>query len=318
MFLMSSKQIIVQTADGRQPLAEGIIYGHEHLWLDLSTPRDPAGKLDKYELIVEEMHELKALGVAAVIEQTCLGMGRDIRVLRSIQRATGLQVIPSSGYYYHTFHPQAIQGAPVEEVMRTLEHELTAGADGLDVYPLVLGEIGGSGPPLHRDEETVFRAVSLLAEKYPVVVTTHAHLGGGGRDELDLLLAGGMRPERILLGHQDLCPDLEAVLDLARRGAYIGFDTIGKTKYAPDERRVAFIQAFLTAGLADRLILSCDISRNAYLRQSGGQGYAYLLQTFVPLLEQAGITRTVIDQLLCENPRRFLAAASREEEHADA
>ncbi len=314
---MSSKQIIVQTADGRQPLAEGIVYGHEHLWLDLSTPGDPGGKLDQYELIVEEMKELKALGVVALIEQTCLGMGRNIHVLRAMQRATGLQIIPSSGYYYHTFHPQTIQNASVELVMQSIEQELTAGADGLDVYPLVLGEIGGSGPPLHQDEVTVFRAVSYLAEKYPVVVTTHAHLGGGGRDELELLLAEGMQPERILLGHQDLCPDLGTVLDLARRGAYIGFDTIGKTKYAPDERRVAYIQAFLRAGLADRLLLSCDISRNAYLRQNGGQGYAYLLRSFVPLLEQAGIARATIDQLLCENPRRFLSAAGRGE-NADA
>ena len=57
-----------------------------------------------------------------------------------------------------------------------------------------------------------------------------------------------------------------------------------------------------------RLMLSCDISRNAYLRRRGGQGYAYLLQTFVPMLEQAGIAQSTIQQLLIENPRRFLSA----------
>jgi phosphotriesterase-related protein len=306
---MSTHQIIVQTADGKQPLANGIIYGHEHLWLDLSTSYDPKGKLDQYGLIVEEIRELKALGVAAIIEQTCLGMGRDIQKLRDIQSATDIQIIPSSGYYYHKFHPSTIQNASVERIMQTISHELTTGADGLDVYPMVLGEIGGSGSPLHIDEVNVFQAVSQLANDYPVVVTTHAHLGGGGRDELDLLLAGGMSPDRVLIGHQDLCPNLSEVLDLARRGSYIGFDTIGKTKYAPDERRIAYIQAFIKEGLAHRLILSCDISRNAYLRQRGGQGYAYLLRTFVPLLEQAGIAQSVIHQLLIENPRRFLSAA---------
>jgi phosphotriesterase-related protein len=307
---MAMNQLIVQTADGRQPLAEGIIYGHEHLWLDLSTPHDPEGKLDQYDLIVGEMYELKALGVAAIIEQTCLGMGRDIRQLRAIQRATGIQIIPSSGYYHHAFHPPTIQHASVEQIMHAISDELTGGADGLDVYPLVLGEIGGSGPPLHKDEVKVFRAVGSLANDYPVAVTTHAHLGGGGRDELDLLLAGRMSPERVLIGHQDLCPNLPDVLDLARRGAYIGFDTIGKTKYAPDERRLAYIQAFIEEGLAERLILSCDISRNAYLRQNGGQGYAYLLRTFVPMLEQAGIAQSMIHLFLNENPRRFLASAS--------
>ncbi|HTK07471.1 MAG TPA: hypothetical protein VL485_09895 [Ktedonobacteraceae bacterium] len=307
---MSIQPILVQTADGKQPLADGIIYGHEHLWLDLSTPRDPEGKLDQYDLIVDEIRELKTLGVAAIIEQTCLGMGRDIQKLRAMQLATGVQIIPSTGYYYHTFHPRTIQHASVEQIMQTIAHELTDGADDLSVYPMVLGEIGGSGPPLHHDEINVFRAVSRLANDYPVVVTTHAHLGGGGRDELELLLEHGMSPERILIGHQDLYADLAEVLDLARRGSYIGFDTIGKIKYAPDERRVSSIQTFIEEGLAHRLILSCDISRNAYLRQRGGQGYAYLLQTFVPMLEQAGIAPSIIQQLLIENPRRFLSASA--------
>jgi phosphotriesterase-related protein len=306
---MSIRQIVVQTADGRQPLADGVIYGHEHLWLDLATGADPEGKLDQFDLIVEEMRELKSLGVAAMIEQTCMGMGRNIQKLRAMQQATGVQIIPSTGYYYHKFHPHTIQGASVEQVMQTIARELNDGADGLSVYPMVLGEIGGSGPPLQQDEINVFRAVGRLAGDYPVVVTTHAHLGGGGRDELDLLLEHGMSAERVLIGHQDLCPDLAQVLDLARRGAYIGFDTIGKTRYAPDERRIAYIRTFIEEGLAHRLILSCDISRNAYLRRRGGQGYAYLLQTFVPMLEQAGIAQSIIQQLLIGNPRRFLSAA---------
>jgi phosphotriesterase-related protein len=309
---MAGKQVIVQTADGKQALGAGIIYGHEHVWLDLSTARDPEGKLDEYELIVSELHALKALGVAAIIEQTCLGMGRDVQQLRKIQHATGVQIIPSSGYYHHAFHPQSVRGASVEQIMQSLARELDSGADGLDVYPMVLGEIGGSGPPLQQDEVAVFQAVGRLAKDYPVVVTTHAHLGGGGRDELDLLLGSGISPERVLIGHQDLCSDVTEVLALARRGAYIGFDTVGKVKYAPDERRVAYIQTFIEQGLVDHLLLSCDISRNAYLQQKGGQGYAYLLHTFVPMLEAAGIARSVIEQLLIENPHRFLSGADKQ------
>lgn len=307
---MSAMPVMVQTAAGQQPLAAGIIYAHEHLWIDLSTPRDPEGKLDEFDLIVEEIRELKTLGVSAIMELTCLGMGRDVTRLRQIQLATGVQIIPATGYYHHGFHPEYLAHSSVDQIAATLARELTDGMDGTTVCPMILGEIGGSSPPLYEDEVKVFRAVARLAHEFPVVVTTHAHLGHGGRDELNLLLEGGLAPERIVIGHQDLCPSLEEVLYIAQQGAYVGIDTVGKTSYAPDERRVAYVKALVEAGLADRVLLSCDISRKAYLRRRGGQGYAYLIRVFLPMLLAEGISQLTIRHMTEENPRRFLSAAN--------
>lgn len=306
---MSAMPLLVQTAAGQQPLAAGIIYTHEHLWLDLSTPKDPDGKLDQFDLIVEEVHELKTLGVSAIMELTCLGMGRDVARLRQIQLATGVQILPATGYYHHGFHPAALAHWSVDQIAATLAYELTEGMDGTGDRPMILGEIGGSGSPLHEDEIKVFRAVARLAHDFPVVITTHAHLGRGGRDELNILLQGGVDPERILIGHQDLCPSLEEVLFLAQQGAYVGIDTIGKTRYVPDQQRVLFVKTLIEAELADRVLLSCDISRNSYLRKRGGQSYAYLLRVFLPILLAEGIAPSTIQQMIEENPRRFLTAA---------
>lgn len=313
---MSTSQVIVQTAAGEQPLADGIIYAHEHLWLNLSTAKDQEGKLDQYDFIVEEIAELKTLGVSAIIEQTCLGMGRDVSRLRAIQLATGVQILPATGYYHHGFHPARLQQSSVDEIVALLASELRNGLDDTSVSPMILGEIGGSGSPLHADEVKVFQAVARLAHEFPIVVTTHAHLGGGSADELNLLLQGDVSPARILIGHLDLCPSLDEVLSVARQGAYVGFDTVGKIRYASDERRVAYIQALEAAGLADRILLSCDISRNAYLRRRGGQGYAYLIHVFLPLLAAAGIAESTIQLITQENPRRFLSAASVLPSHA--
>lgn len=306
---MSTDQVMVQTATGKQPLAEGIIYTHEHLWLNLATSKDPQGKLDQLDAIIEEIHELKVLGVSAIMELTCLGMGRDVKQLRRIQLETGVQILPATGYYHHGFHPSTLASYSVDQIAEILAHELAGNLDGTNVTPIILGEIGGSGPPLQRDEVKVFQAVARLAQEFPVVVTTHTHLGQGGRDELQLLLQGGFAPERILIGHLDLCPSLEEVLFIARQGAYVGIDTVGKTRYASDERRVAYVCALVEAGLADRVLLSCDISRNAYLRKQGGHGYAYLVRTFLPMLAAAGLSPSIIRKLTMENPRRFLAAA---------
>jgi phosphotriesterase-related protein len=306
---------IVQTAAGKQPLSAGIIYTHEHLWLDLSTPNDPDGKLDQFDLIVEEIGELKSLGVSAIMELTCLGMGRDVARLHEIQFETGVQILPATGFYHHGFHPAALADWSVDQIVAMLAHELTGGMDGTTICPMILGEIGGSGPPLYAEEVKVFCAVARVAQNFPVVVTTHAHLGRGGRDELNLLLQGGVAPERILIGHQDLCPSIEDVLFIAQQGAYVGIDTIGKTGYASDQRRAAYIKALVEAGLADRVLLSCDISRNPYLRKRGGQGYAYLIRTFLPMLLAEGIATSTISQMIEENPHHFLMAANAPQMH---
>jgi phosphotriesterase-related protein len=307
---MSTDRLMVQTADGPHALADGIIYAHEHLCLDLATPADPQGKLDQFELIAEEIGELKQLGVGAIIEQTCRGMGRDVTRLRDIQLATGVQIIPATGYYHRRFHPPTLAGQSVEQIAEPLAKELRAGMDGTTVRPMILGEIGGSGPPLHNDEVKVFRAVARVAQEFPVVVTTHTHLGGGGGEEMKLLMQEGLAAERVLIGHLDLCPSLEEVLAIARQGAYVGFDTAGKINYAPDERRVAYIKALIDAGLEQSILLSCDISRNTYLRRRGGHGYAYLVRVFLPMLAAASIPPATIQQITQENPRRFLAGAA--------
>jgi phosphotriesterase-related protein len=303
------ERLLVPTAAGVQPLADGLIYAHEHLWLDLTTPEDPAGRLDRLDLIAEELVELKQLGVAALIEQTCRGMGRDVGRLRQLQLASGVQIIPSTGFYHQRFHPPELAHLSVDEIAALLEEELGTGLDGTGVRPLVLGEIGGSGSVLHPDEEKVLRAVARVARHQAVVVATHAHLGQGGLRQLQILCEEGLAPARILIGHLDLAPSLEDVLAVARQGAYVGFDTVGKERYAPDERRLAWIVALCQAGLAERLLLSCDISRNSYLQRLGGQGYAYLVRDFLPRLQAAGLPAATIEGLVVRNPRRFLAAA---------
>ena len=53
--------------------------------------------------------------------------------------------------------------------------------------------------------------------------------------------------------------------ELAAAGAYVAFDTVGKESYQSDRMRLRLLLALLEAGHADRVLLSCDISRHGYL-----------------------------------------------------
>lgn len=58
-------------------------------------------------------------------------------------------------------------------------------------------------------------------------------------------------------------------------------------------------------GLIDRVCLSMDITRKSHLKANGGIGYAYLLDTFIPLLRKNGIGEVSIQRMLVHNPMQF-------------
>jgi len=59
------------------------------------------------------------------------------------------------------------------------------------------------------------------------------------------------------------------------------------------------------AGFMAQVVLSMDITRKSHLKVNGGNGYAYLLDSFIPQLKRAGISETFINKMLEENPQRI-------------
>lgn len=60
-------------------------------------------------------------------------------------------------------------------------------------------------------------------------------------------------------------------------------------------------------GFLSQLTLSLDICGTEDLKTSGGYGYVYLFETFLPMLKERGITQNDIDLILEVNPARLFA-----------
>ncbi|OEU99889.1 phosphotriesterase [Streptomyces qinglanensis] len=316
---------LVHTVAG--PLAaasvSGPVLAHEHLVLDLDRRNDGAAVLDAQRhgpAVSRELAQLREeYGLSLVIELTCRGMGRDPAALARTARDSGVAVVAATGWYYEPFHPAAdLAGASVAQLAATLTAEVREGMAGPDgaptgIRPGVLGEVGSHGETPSEPETRVLRAAAHTAVATGLSVATHAQLGHGGLAQLDLLTGAGLAPHRICVGHQDLLTAPAVHRRLAEAGAYVAFDTIGKDSYQSDQERLRLLLAFLEAGHADRALLSCDISRHAYLRSEGGTGYGHLFRSFLPALRAAGVDDELIDVLTRRNPLRFLTGASPEE-----
>ena len=90
--------------------------------------------------------------------------------------------------------------------------------------------------------------------------------GNLGSLHLDLFEAEGVDPARVIIGHTDENADIRQLISLARRGAYVQFDVIGKLHWLLDETRVELLVKLADAGHIDRLLLGTDRNRVSELK----------------------------------------------------
>ena len=284
-------------------LKDGYTLMHEHLTINL-MPGD-LGEAD-FDVLCRELTELYTFGVRNFIDLTNQGMGRNPDVLRALASATGINIIPSTGYYLEAYMPPDVRTRPAEELAAEAVRELTWGIDQEGYTAGVIGEIGWSAPEAGELECKVWEAMSIAAVKTGAVISTHPSIGPEQLPQAEYLIRRGIKPEKIVIGHSEFYPDEDALLALLELGVNIGIDMIGQNGKARDEYRADMVVMLRDRGFLSQVTLSMDLCSRQELRQYGGNGYAHLFKTFLPLLRDRGITEDEIDLMLGRNPMRIL------------
>lgn len=286
--------------------SSGYTYAHEHLHIDLSGFKgDIDCRLDQYALIRAEMSELMRLGVRNIVEMTNRYMGRNPSFMLDLMRDTGINVIACTGYYQHTFFPEHVATRSVQELAQEMIDEIEIGIDGTALKAGVIAEIGSSEGIITELEAKVFAAAAMAHNATGRPISTHTSFSTMGLEQLALLKRHGVDLSRVVIGHCDLKDNLDDILRMIDLGARVQFDTIGKNNYYPDEKRIAMLLALRDKGLLNHVMLSMDITRRSHLKPNGGNGYGYLLTSFVPQLFQAGFSQADVDVMLRINPTQF-------------
>ncbi|HET9948729.1 MAG TPA: amidohydrolase family protein [Longimicrobiales bacterium] len=314
----SQQTAVIRTLQGDlapDALPDGPVLFHEHLSMQLG---DAPSFMADVDLMVSEVKAAQADGVAAIVDGGHPDMMRDIEALRRITRETGMPIVASGGYYMQRTYPPEIASRSAEEIADALVAE--AARDGLGAF----GEIGQQQGVLTADERKVFRAVALAHVRTGLPVFTHNAYSIRATDvprdaalrQLDILEEAGADLAHVCIGH--MCclddPRAEILTQIARRGAWVGFDRVTLNATMPDENRVVAAMALIEAGYADKLLLSSDFYSQRSTRAAGGPGLAQTVTVFAPMLRAAGLAEETLRSILVDNPRRFLAFVPRQAE----
>ncbi len=298
----------IQTINGVIPSKKlGKTFIHEHLKIDLSShKKDNDTNFDDIDAVIDEMKVLRKKGIDAIVEVTNRGMGRDIEAMCRIAKKTGINIILSTGFYKEPFLPQYVYEKEEKELAKLLIDDILIGIDGTDVKAHVIGEVGTSKDSITPMEHKVFKAAAITHLDTGRPISTHTTLGTMALEQLELLKNYSVELSKVVIGHLDLKCDLDYHMRVADTGCFMAFDTIGKVKYQPDEKRIENIVKLIDRGHVGQIVLSQDITRKSHLNINNGIGYSYLLDKFLPKLIEAGVSAADIDKMLIDNPRRLL------------
>lgn len=288
------------------PLVEGITYAHEHTTIDLSSlKKTDDTNLNCFDETIEEYKALYAKGVRNIIDVTVMGMNRNPDYVKKVAELSGMNIIQSTGWYQDKFIPSFVDDHTIEEMAKVMIRDITIGIDGTDNRAELIGEIATSKNQMTDREYKVFKAAVIAHNQTGVPITTHTTLGTYGKEQIQFFKEHNVDLSKVVIGHVDLTGDTDYVLSLLSEGVYVEFDTVGKENYMPDEKRLEMLLAIEDAGYTDKVFLSMDITRKSNFKYKNGIGYAYLLDTFVPMILEGGISQDFVDKMLVKNPQRF-------------
>jgi phosphotriesterase-related protein len=289
-----------------------MILPHEHVFVDLRTWDTPgyaqAEVGDVMRLMVPELKKAGAAGVTAIVECSTVGVGRRADIERAVSEAANIPLVIPTGVYREPWIPDwahaASEAKLAEWMLGELQGEIEESGVQAGWIKLSAGDDG-----LTASETKILRAAATAGRETNAVIGSHTIKGRVVRDQLDIIEAMGYSAGRFIWIHTQVEPDFELHLEMARRGAWLEYDSIGNIDAQTDEYHIENIQRLLDAGLGDHLLLSHDRGWYDPALHGGGvpKPYTYLSEQFLPKLRAAGVDEATIRQLTHTNPYRAFA-----------
>ncbi len=266
---------------------------------------------------VQQVNRAKGVGVSTIVDATAVNLGRDIHLLREVSQQTGVHLIASTGFYAQD-EPWLKEQDP-GYLFDLLDEECKKGIYDTDAKPgIVKCAVGRQGLTPTRKKILKLSAKVALANDLPLFCH-HEAATQAGPEILDLLLAEGMDPKRVVLGHAGDSQDLAYIFSLLERGCFIGDDRYG---YGPlfnaTPHRIQTLIALRTEGFLGQVLLSHDLSTYLGFWEPmettlanpaiyGDADFTFLFRQVFPILEKAGFSPEELRQLTTDNPRALFS-----------
>ena len=314
---------MVQTVTGPISTEQlGSTLMHEHIYsssMGIATHYPQFYKKDIDEFVCSELNDLKKEGYSTVVDATPVGLGRDVRALKRVSEATGMQIIATAGWW--GMEPPYLGLSTEEQWAQCFIDDITKGCDGTDIKA---GFLKASMDDVPTEwTKKIHHAVGIASQETGANIFLHTYCPKETpRHQLALLKEVGTDMNKVVVDHLPETTDLDFIKWIYDQGAWLGIDRfpiiLFPGEYAvPTESRFKFIKAILDAGLGDRVLISHDYALTstlfdnqpedvkAYIAEEIPYRLLFFKKYAIPKFAEMGVDPEYLWRLTYENPKKF-------------
>jgi predicted metal-dependent phosphotriesterase family hydrolase len=291
------------------PLDLGVCLHHVHLLCNpvALTSENPDYRLDDPARAEDEIEAFVTMNGRSLVDCSTRDYGRLVYELVDIAGWVPVHLIGVTGRHKHLHASRMPNATDVDALAAEFIGELKQSIEDTSARAGVI-KIGTSLDEITEVEAATIEAAAIAHRETGAPITTHTEDGTMALEQIERLGDGGVRPDRVIIGHLDRKPMDPAYLrEIASTGAFLSFDQIGKSDRFTDADRAAVLLDLVRDGYEDQILLSEDYGRKSlHLSYGGAPGLAYLQEWFMVMLMDVGLDAMTIRKMVVENPARAL------------
>jgi len=313
----------VETVNGPVDLEElGVTLVHEHFRVTDEAARFQFPHLydeaAEWEAAMSDANAVKGHGVRTVVEPSAMFLNRDAAFSKRVADESGLNVVLATGVYTYEHLPQILMNRTEDELAEIFVHDIEEGIQGTGIKAAFI-KCAADEPGVTPNIEKVHRAAARASLQTGRPIMAHSHpKSGTGLEQMRVFAEEGVDAGKVQVAHTGDTDDLGYIERLLDTGCWIGMDRYGLDIYLPTEQRQTTVLALLEKGHAERMFLSQDycstldyftpeVAEQLAATAAANWSMTFLFEQVIPELKERGMTDEQLDQMMVENPKRWLA-----------
>jgi phosphotriesterase-related protein len=288
---------------------EGVRFQFPHLY----------DEQEEWDRAITDARAVRSHGVATVVEPSALFLTRDAAFSKRVADESGLQVVLATGIYTYDHLPQPLMNRDEDGLADIFVYEIENGIQGTGIKPAFI-KCAADAAGVTPNVEKVHRAVARASNRTGTPIMAHSRPASGtGPEQMRIFVDEGVDPALVQVAHTGDTDDLDYIERLLETGCFIGLDRYGIDIYLPTENRQTTTLALLERGYADRMFIAQDYCSTLdwfprelqdYLKANEVPDWSmtFLFEKVIPELKERGMTDGQLDQMMVENPKRWLGS----------
>jgi predicted metal-dependent phosphotriesterase family hydrolase len=290
----------------------GFALTHEHILVDFigADKVDPSryNAEEVFRIALPKLVTVKERGCQTLMECTPAWLGRDVKLLKLLSEASGLNILTNTGYYGaagEKYLPAHAYTESADQIAARWISEWENGIDGSGIKPGFI-KSGVDKYPLSAVQAKMVEAAALTHLATGLTIGIHTGDGQAAMEELRIIQSMNISADAWIWIHAQNEQNREFHFRAAKAGGWVSFDGVHAESISSG---IDFLKDMKKENLLDRVLLSHDAGWYHVGEANGGNynDYNAIADKLIPLMKENGFTAKEIRLLFFTNPAKAFA-----------